>query len=814
MKTKPAEPIPTAFPTCGEVFHYLVQALDLTAWADMFHEDPRTKSREPADLKQLSDQLRDWATEADGRAPSRAELQDFIRAQLNGLPKKEDLASVLGKLWDRVLEEHASQVRENATWLDREGTRSWCARWRAPGTLYFLWSLQKLLRRFADQAGPVLDAPLNQLLARAWPDATGADARVMHPLRLACYQHYAELRCDKDASVDDRTVSAWEAGEDRPSFGALGRHFAKFPDKLGLLLNFAFAGLIEALADTLRASVSNEEWAECRRLILGQAGCLHTYIDEDVAGELARIPDMSLPDYERLLEDGLRHHVQFLARLPRSGPDTLDLRIAPFRCYPEYERRFVVAPEPNFVNFYHRLKRLCDATKPDAPSFNASAVAAELAKLRSEYPHWSEALAGPLLAIEARMALRHAPPTAESIQQALKLYQRAFAESRYRAGAFTVAGAREALGVAAMLHRREIGEGAIKPWIKKVLAWWDLLGLGTEFDHEQLEQRIELAESEFTNRLHPKLRDGLKAALPQLGLTHFRVGGLFGFTEDGGIAELEKTPVDPRQKRPMSATIVGRDQSPLMEAIDRGQLNDAHDLVARGADLNFINSTGDTCVTKAFARGDYDLVLKILQRDEKPITRTTLLRVTNQNQHSPLERALWHGRVEILRELGKWKQGRGDVIDMSRERIAGKTPLYHTVELLAWLGQMSKEVRLAPDPTHNPDGLLACIRYLISEAKVDLDTPNINNHSALTFAAENGLQDVAEELLKAGANVNHPSKGGTTALAWAIWKNNYPLAKLLLEFNADYRLRLERIGRPIYLLPMSEQMRRLIPDRL
>lgn len=51
-----------------------------------------------------------------------------------------------------------------------------------------------------------------------------------------------------------------------------------------------------------------------------------------------------------------------------------------------------------------------------------------------------------------------------------------------------------------------------------------------------------------------------------------------------------------------------------MEANDRGQLDFARALVRKGADLNFANSMGDTCVTKAFARKYYGLVLEILRR--------------------------------------------------------------------------------------------------------------------------------------------------------------------------------------------------------
>lgn len=841
MKTKPSESVSTAFPTCGEVFHYLITALDLTAWADAFH-DPKsnTKRREQSEIKNLSDKLRDWATETEGRAPSREELEQFIRDQLHGLPREKELGFVLCSLWIRVLDEHAGEVRENSTYLDREGTRAWCARWRAPSTLYFLWALQKLLRRLAQSTGPMLDSPLDDLLAKSWPDTTTAENAHEHPLHSACYKHYADLRIEDFAPVDAKTVAAWKSGEDRPSCDALGRHFAQSHDKLGLLLNFAFAGLLEALANTLRASVSNEDWPDCRRLLLGQARCVHD-LDAAVTKELERMPGMSLPDYEDILSGCLGDYMEFLMRLPRGGLDALDLRVARFRVYEEYQQLFLETQKPprNFGEFCGRLDTLWKETALKSPSLRSSAVDAQLAKLRTEYPEWSGALAGPLLAIKARMALCHEPPTAESIQRALSLYQKAFAESRYRAGVFTTRVAHEALGLAALLHRHETGEGAIKPWIKKVLVWWDLLQLGKEFNHELLDQRIELAESGFTDGLNMQLRARLKAALPQLGLNHFNIGGMFGFADEGLIEKLKATPVDRRQKKPMSNTIVGRDQTALMEAIDRDKLDLARELVRKGADLNFINSTGDTCVTKAFARKAYDLVLELLRRDHEPIRRETVLRVTNKMRISGLEQTLSHGQAEILRELAEPKPGRREDIDMNTERLWEQTPLYYAVSLLVHYRMNAEEAftfasKLVPGRVataltpeafkaahkhlareYNSAGVIECIKYLINDLRVDLDTPNTGDNSALTYAVERRLHDVAAMLLAAGANVNHRFQGSGTALVRAILNDDCEMARLLLEYRADYRLFIDPpLGRPIYAMPMSEKMRRLIPHRL
>ncbi len=837
MKTKPTDPISTALPTCGEVFHFVVTSLDLPAWADAFH-DPGTKRRTEADIKKVSDQLRDWATEAEGRTPSRAEFDEFIRQLIQGLPRAKELSFILGSVWSNLLDDHADEVRQNATFLDRNGTRAWYALFQAPRTLFFLWALQMFLQRLNQSKGPILNASLNNLFAKIWCDTAVIEKLPEHPLHIFCFKHYTGVGPAVNSLVDLKTIAAWRAGEDKPSFDALGRHFAQFPDKLGLVLNFAFASLLERVANSLRNWITPEAWPECRRLLLGQARCMEV-LDQVVADALAHSPDLSLVDFEALISACIGDYIKHTSNLPRTGLDALDLRIAPFRVYEEYHQLLARQPMPaRLGKFCGDLENLWKDTSLKSPQLKPSEVAGKLEMMRAEHPDWCKALAGPLLAIEARLALRHEPPSHDSLQNAFSLYQQAFEKSRYQAGTYTIRVAKEALGVAAMLRRREIGGGAIRPWIKNVLSWWDLLGLGDEYNHENLDQRIELAESRFTDELNVALRSRLKSALPQLGLTHWNIGGLFGFSDSNQDQQLRATPVDRRQKKPMSTTIVGRDQTALMESIDRGHLDRACELVRDGADLNFINSTGDTCVTKAFARKYYDLVLEILRRDHNPIRSETLLRVTNKKKISGLEQAISTGQVEILRELARPKSGRGKDIDFNTERIWDQTPLYYAVSCLVHFRmnpqeaarqaiqmmpssivqsvrpETIEEVRKHLAKEFNYNGVLKCIDCFINEIKVDLDAPNKNDHTALTHAVERRMHDVAAMLLAAGASVNHRFLGGGTALVHAILNDDYEMVKLLLEYCADYRLFVDALGRPIFTMEMSEKMRQLIPNRL
>ncbi|MBA4148342.1 MAG: ankyrin repeat domain-containing protein [Verrucomicrobia bacterium] len=699
-------------------------------------------------------------------------------------------------------------------------TRAWYARAVAPRALNLIWLLQKTLRRFDGSNGPTLNWGLDKLIDEAW----FPKSNYRHPLQRICFQHYCKVNEDNASPVDPKTLAAWESGAERPTCDALGRHFAKTPDKLGLLLNHAFGGLVEELVRHLRDIGSADESNECGRLLIRQASCLHS-VEEIVNNELARHPNTSLPDFMSLLGDALFTFEKLLGSLPR-GAAALDVRVARFAVYNEYDRRFLEsqAPPPQFHAFESRLGRIWKETSLRTPTLATSQIEIELEQLRREYPDWCNIFAGPLLTIEARQALYHPLPTRDSLQKALHLYEEAFSESRYRAGIFTAQTVREALGLASLLHRHEAGEGPIKPWIKKLLGWWDLLGLGMEYNHEQLEQRIELAESRFNDALNPDLRKRLKATMPQLGLTHWNLGGVFSFSEH--TENLQAVPIDRRQKKIMSETIVGRDQTPLMEALDRRQLDRARELLRNGADLNFVNSTGDTCLTKAIAVKDYEIVLEILRREHNPIRRETILRETKKRRISGLEQTISTGQLEILRELARWRPWRPD-IDMNVARIHGNTALYYAINCLIFSRHPEGHLRSVPSGSEttkqimaelvkkeNKEGVLSCINYLVTELTVDVDIPHVGDNTALTLAAEGRLQDVVGLLLAAKANVNHRFQGGGTALLRAVMNDDYQMAKLLMEYGADYRLFVEALGRPIYTMRMSEQMRRIIPDHL
>nr|XP_043624011.1 integrin-linked protein kinase 1-like isoform X2 [Erigeron canadensis] len=72
------------------------------------------------------------------------------------------------------------------------------------------------------------------------------------------------------------------------------------------------------------------------------------------------------------------------------------------------------------------------------------------------------------------------------------------------------------------------------------------------------------------------------------------------------------------------------------------------------------------------------------------------------------------------------------------------------------------------------------------EVKTDVNFKDIDNRTALHVAACHGFRDVAELLLNAGAEIDHPDKWGSTPLADAIHYKNHDVVKLLEKHGAKH----------------------------
>lgn len=859
MNTKPKQlPVPTPFPTCGEVFEFLVNSLDFPAWFDLLAPSGITDKGRAG---RISDQLRAWALEPDGRVPSRDDFDSFVlrnspeleRCQGGSSDDTDKLRHILTWLLNRALDEHRTVIREITTHLGRDETRAWYGRGKAPDAIYSIFILRKLLLRLPDMGGPMLEPTLEKILRLLWADSAPA-----HPLLKECFAYYRPTH----VSATEADIRAWMAGETRPHFHSLASYFREHERLEEIMVNFGVALLIEELSHAFSGCVSPDETRHATSLLQSQAACL-SRLEEQLAADLPQSSWFSLEDYTRYLDKRVAEFRADIVNIVNQGDaNLLDLRFAELRCHRDFFEGYSRAVIPqDFKSFSEELGAVWNSTQLSAHPSLVMQAQAQLAVLRQRSPTWAAHLSGVCLAIDARLTLaKDARPTQDTLLKSFGLYREAISQCRYRVGFFTPHIIQEALGLAALIQRGKVSDGArLLDWIKNTLDWWNLVGFGKDFDHEQAPQRVEKAERKFIDELHVDLRKRLREGLSLQSLDHAYIGGMFGMVEPAAMERL-KEPVDKRQKRPLVSAATGRDQSPLMEMIDRRELTKAFDLVRAGADLNFINSTGDTCVTKAFACEAYDLVLEILRREENPITRKTLIRETDKNRHNALEMALSHGRVDVLRELVKWKPNRGGEIDLNQDRVmGGLTALYHAVMLAAvhrmtpeqfvdymWRTQpVSDATRFAQQFLKNhPRGatfmkllkeemakggyskelglghperageIISYLLTLVPDGLVEIDATCTRGHSAFTLAVENHLHDIALQLLVAGANVNHRCDDGATALCFAIRDDDFEMAKLLHEHRADDRLFVAAMGRPIHAMDMSERMRTLYPRRV
>src|SRR5438309_9910301 len=79
---------------------------------------------------------------------------------------------------------------------------------------------------------------------------------------------------------------------------------------------------------------------------------------------------------------------------------------------------------------------------------------------------------------------------------------------------------------------------------------------------------------------------------------------------------------------------------------------------------------------------------------------------------------------------------------------------------------------------------------LLLDAKADVNAPLVRGETPLMSVADKGNIEAVRLLLDRGADVNvRESKGGQSALMWAVAGRHAEIVKLLVERGADVRAR-------------------------
>jgi uncharacterized protein len=230
---------------------------------------------------------------------------------------------------------------------------------------------------------------------------------------------------------------------------------------------------------------------------------------------------------------------------------------------------------------------------------------------------------------------------------------------------------------------------------------------------------------------------------------------------------------------------------PLMKAIEEGRMDDARNLVAKGADVNQSNQNGltalmvaasgsmlpdnvpavkmlldknatidaqdkrgETALYHAIADGKQDAALVLLDAKANP-------NLKNVEGATPLFASVEYGRMPILKTLLE----RGG--DFETADANGTTPLMRASEGTPYM------------PNNTP-----LVQVLLDKG-AKLETQDVQGRTALNRAASEGKTDVVRILLDKKANINTRTTSGATPLLNAVSYGKQPTIQLLLERGAD-----------------------------
>lgn len=175
-----------------------------------------------------------------------------------------------------------------------------------------------------------------------------------------------------------------------------------------------------------------------------------------------------------------------------------------------------------------------------------------------------------------------------------------------------------------------------------------------------------------------------------------------------------------------------------------GDLETLNCLVAAGADINICDDVDSmTALGAATQRGHLRIVQTLLQAGAD----------TNAQDHSSLVEAVQRGNIEILKCL---LDAGADVNQPARDGITA--------------------LEIAVNMGHSE------IVQTLLQAGADT---NAHDHSSLLEAVRSGYIEILNSLLDAGADVNQPSRGGMTALEFAVQEKNMKFVRILLQAGAD-----------------------------
>jgi Ankyrin repeats (3 copies)/Ankyrin repeats (many copies) len=194
--------------------------------------------------------------------------------------------------------------------------------------------------------------------------------------------------------------------------------------------------------------------------------------------------------------------------------------------------------------------------------------------------------------------------------------------------------------------------------------------------------------------------------------------------------------------------------TPLMRAVDNGDVNAVRRLLAEGANVNAKDRWGRTALIHACGHGcrNEALVTALLQAGADA-------NASDLSGDTPLTACIIGGVPETRTVVIRTLLRAGTKVNATG--VGGNTPLM----------------------TAATNGKLDVVRDLLA-AGADVNRENIRGESALMMAGRGGHEDIVRALIKNGADVNAKDKEGRTALSSAVDAGYGDVVRLLKQRGA------------------------------
>ncbi|HRQ69358.1 MAG TPA: ankyrin repeat domain-containing protein [bacterium] len=745
-----------SFPTVGEIVLFVLNGTGL--W-DVTDEKK----------KALQKKLQRFAKEE--IILPREEINDIFEELLSSFLSDKYLTSIFADIIVGLIYGYPLLLKENASHLNKKETGLWILRVSIPAPLtVYLFQSMKLaehpsVKKLFFKESPEIDLFLPDITENS---STYACSKVLRwwfdkvlktSPEILIYKEKSKEPLSGGMNPEPRTVRNWFNGKDIPKIETLldlAEHF-EVDEKIQVrkqtfLVYMIIARLFDSFFRELTSNYDNEEINDISKEFL----IIYKAFEENLAPILNKafstINDVPWDIWRKLVNET---YEELLSKIYSMGDNIEASRNNELKIFYEifaerYDANMKKTPFPqDKMNFAEKSRLLlnegCNVKKnpKDIESFEEKVRLVE-----KENPH-DGTLGFYTPVIRGRLEVFK-----NNFPRALSFYKEAFDKGRYSAGKFRERIVKELMGLCAYQYtilydsKEQRGECEYYKVLKYLKDWCRLHYLHLDFVLEE-DKYIELFRRDFEKTF--------RYYLPDMESMPVSIGEWDSVAGPETNEKMKNWKPNFRHPSRLVKDFETRDNSQLMVAIYLHRKDDALKLIEKGANLNYFNTTNDNAFNYAICNNLYDIALRILEGN---INKEVLETPTKKHGNTGLGLAIKHRKKDLVKkilEIG---------VDPNK-RLPGldgeMTPLY--LAIISY-GEPTLEILCRKNIYGSDEESLEIIKILLEAGSLP-NLPNIN------------------QLLEHKADPDHRINSGATALMFAVEKDFTEIAELLLKNGAD-----------------------------